>query len=119
MHRPKCEDDTVKPRKLDVLDYHRGYCPWVNGESQNPSAKKGEDKVPLWRVLQRLLEEGSKKKDGGEVVKKISRASFGDGGKEDEEYEKKRREQEKETWSRLAKIKALFQKKDKTATAKK
>jgi hypothetical protein len=110
---------------LDPRENHRQYCPWVNAATQNPDARSMEAK-PIWGILKELLERESR-------VAQVAEARERKGGAErpttatempeaspapanlanDAEYEKRRDEEDKIRWSRLRKVKSLFESKSK------
>lgn len=80
----------------------------MNGASQNPGVKEGEDGKPLWGIVREVVvgREGRVK----EGVGKEAEGTEGEG-----EFEKKREEKDKERWARLRRVKSLFEPKGKKA----
>jgi hypothetical protein len=112
---------------LDPICEHRDYCPWRNPRSQSgpPSAKNGEPANPelaAWEVVQRVIKNDfflrERNKPQSEKPKPAAPTPLEDAGDthsffdnsniDDEDAKSIREQKDKERWSRLRKVKSLF-----------
>jgi hypothetical protein len=101
---------------LDVILEHRDYCPWINASSQENSSSRpnSENTLPGWQVLQRTLRSSLRKtiSEATESVRvqsseQYSRDSF-EGNSVASQDTATRKAKDEERWSRLKKIRKIF-----------
>ncbi|RDW85775.1 hypothetical protein BP5796_04100 [Coleophoma crateriformis] len=107
---------------LHVVSEHRAYCPWRNAESQNGTkALAGESNpaVPGWEVLILVIRNHHRLTTGGAISPPSKRTyspeeSEGVAVEEDDETARSIRDQkDKERWTRMRRVKSLFEPKAK------
>lgn len=124
------ENEISAMDRLDVVNEHRDYCPWVNPISQNGGSRRSSlDGLAGWEtllraVLSRNTSEGDREEatpipktlvgGKGDVPKATADTSSNTQeqppeGDAEESEEKRRRKQDKERWAKLKKVRQVFQ----------
>jgi len=104
---------------LDVVLQHRDYCPWRNAASQNGAISLTNSRVRAmagWEIVLRVLKNEYQLRHGKEAGEKVSKqavvtedtdSAFG-AAVEDDDANSIRGAKDRERWTRLRRVKSLF-----------
>lgn len=118
---------------LDPVEYHRSYCPWLNPDSQSPkiaNSTSSTEQLAAWQQVVRVLkndhilrERSNSQASRASVTpqrpasRAVSRpadeqsetnSNFDTSAADDEDVKSIREEKDKQRWSRLKRVKSLF-----------
>jgi hypothetical protein len=102
---------------LNVVSEHRDYCPWRNPRSQNGSVKSSTSSLAGWEIVLRVLKNDYYLKHNAARPAEKFRPMSSDNNDEisvfgaeieDEDARSIREEKDTERWTRLRRVKSLF-----------
>ena len=116
------EDDEAIMSRLDVVEEHRDYCPWINVSSQSGGTTPRKGATPTaelagWEILRRVVQNQQYQIAGSITPPALrgieegdddSRSDVGSAGSTYSEDKATRDAKDKERWAKLKKLKQVF-----------